>query len=172
MPNDPFKPPETDSARNPLPPAAPGSPLRAVLTGLAVDIGGTTLLSMVITVLYAAQLHGQGLSASETRDAMGHMPHDSALYILGILLGSLMSVAGGYVCARIARRNEFRTGLVMATVSAGLGLLLSSPDEAADMMLLLTLATVACNLLGVKYGAEHNRRSEASAAAAKDASTP
>ncbi len=172
MPNDPFKPPETDSARNPLPPAAPGSPLRAVLTGLAVDFGGTALAGLLIHVLYATQLQGQGLSGSEMNDAIRHMPHDSALYVLGVLLGALMSVAGGYVCARIVRRNEFRSGLVMAASSALVGLLLGAGQEEADMLLLLTLTGIACNLLGVKYGAEHNRRSEASAAAAKDSSTP
>ena len=172
MPDDPFKPPETDSSQNPLPPAGPGSPLRAVLMGLAVDIGGTTVLGLVIGALYGLQLQGQGLSESEMKDAMTHMPHDSALYVLGILLGALMSVAGGYVCARIVRRNEFRTGFVMAGCSVLFGILSSAADDPADMLLLFTLATIACNLLGVKFGAEHNRRAEAPAAAAKDASTP
>ena len=172
MSNDPFKPPETDSTQNPLPPAAPGSPLRAVLMGLAVDIGGTALASFLISAMYALQLHGQGLSESELKEAFDHMPHDSGLYVLGNVLGALMSVAGGYVCARIVRRNEFRTGLVMAASSALVGLLLGAAQEEVDMMLLLTLTGVACNLLGVKYGAEHNRRGDTPAGPDQDTSTP
>jgi hypothetical protein len=171
MPTNPFQPPETDPARKP-PPVPPGSPLKAVLAGLAVYIGGTTLLSMVVAVLYALQLHAQGLSEGEMREAMAHMPRDSALYIGGTLLGALLSVAGGYVCARIARRDEYRIGLVMAAVSGLAGLLLGGVDEAADMALLLTFTGIACNLLGVKYGADHNRRAQAPSAPTKDASTP
>jgi MFS family permease len=170
MPANPFQPPETDPARNPPPP--PGSPLKAVLAGLAVDVGGSALLSLVITVLYALQLHGEGLSDDEMRDAMARLPHDSVLFIAGTLLGALLSVAGGYVCARIARRDEYRIGLVMAAVSGLAGLLLGGVDEAADMALLLTFTGIACNLLGVKYGADHNRRAQAPSAPTKDASTP
>jgi hypothetical protein len=172
MPANPFQPPETDPTRTPPPPLPPGSPLKAVLMGLAVDIGGTALLSMVVTVVYVLQLHGQGLSEDETREAMAHMPHDSALYVGGTLLGALLSVAGGYVCARIARRDEFRIGLVMAALSGLGGLLLGGDSDAADMAVLFTLTGIACNLLGVKYGAERNRRTRAPAAPAKDPSTP
>ena len=165
-----FKPPESDSSRNPRPPAKPGSPLKAVLLGLAVDIGGTFIFSLVIWVLYALQLHGQGVADADMHEAMLNMPHDSALYIGGILLGALMSVFGGYVCARIARRDEYRPGLVMAAISALFGLMMAHPGfDSLD--LLLTVTGIACNLLGVKYGAEFNRRAEASADPAEDAST-
>ena len=172
MPAHPFQPPETDPPRKPPPPVAPGSPLRAVLAGLAVDIGGTALLSMIVTVLYALQLHGQGLPEGAIREAMAHMPHDSALSVGATLLGALLSVAGGYVCARVARRDEFRIGLAMAAVSCVAGLLLGGADEAADMTALFALTGVACNLLGVKYGAERNRRARAPSGPAKDAPTP
>ena len=46
------------------------------------------------------------------------MPPQSALTMLGILLGALMSVLGGYVCARIVRRDEYRVGGIMAARSA------------------------------------------------------
>jgi hypothetical protein len=169
MSTNPFKPPEVDSSKNPRPSRPAGSPLKAVLLGLAVDFGGTAVCGVVISVIYAIQLHGQGVADAQMREAMENMPHDSALYVGGILLGALMSVAGGYVCARIARRDEYRPGLVMAAISAVLGLAMASPADPDTMTSLLTLTTVACNLLGVKYGAEYNRRAEAPA---EGASTP
>lgn len=172
MSTNPFKPPETDSAKNPRPSEPPGSPLKAVLMGLAVDIGGTAVFGVVISVMYAFQLHGQGVPDADMHEAMENMPHDSALYIGGILLGALMSVCGGYVCARIARRDEYRPGLVMAAISAVLGLMLGAHPGLDAMTLLLTLTGIACNLLGVKYGAEYNRRAQAPADPAEDASTP
>ena len=170
MPTNPFKPPETDSTKGPRPPATAGSPLRAVLTGLAVDIGGSTVLGVVISLVYAVQLHGQGVAEGDMREAMDNMPHDSALYVAGTLLGALISVVAGYVCARIARRGEYRAGTVMAAVSAVFGVMMTAHPSFDEMTLLLTLTGAACNLLGVKYGAEHNRRAEAPADPAKDSS--
>ena len=172
MTTNPFKPPDTDPDKPRRPPLTPGSPVKAVLSGLAVDIGGTILCGIVISVIYAIQLHSQGLGDAEMRDAMENMPHDSMLYVAGNLLGLLMSLLGGLVCARIARRDEYRIGIVMATLSALIGLMMSSHVDADEMTVLLTVTSVACNLLGVKFGAEHNRRAEAAAAPAKDASTP
>ena len=158
---DPLKPSETDSTKNPRVPDVPGSPLKAVLSGLAVDIGGSAVLGIVLDQVYALTLGGQGLTDGEIADVAQHMPPASAFGVLGILLGALMSVAGGYVCARIVLRNEYRVGGAMAAVSALLGLAFSSSDDPAGMTALLILCTVACNMLGVKYGAEHNRRREA-----------
>ena len=169
---NPFKPPETDSTKNPLPPATPGSPLKAVLMGLAVDIGGSVLIGIAITVVYATQLHDKGLSDNDMREALGHMPHDTALYVVGTLLGLLMSLLGGYTCARIVRRDEYRSGLVMTACSALFGLAVGAHPNVDEMLLLMTITSVACNLLGVKFGAEHNRRAEAPGGPAEDASTP
>ena len=170
--NNPFKPPETDSTKSPRVPDVPGSPLKAVLSGLAVDIGGSVALGIVLDQVYALTLGGQGLTDSQVEDAMQHIPPASAFGVLGILLGALMSVAGGYVCARIVLRDEYRVGATMAAVSAFLGLAFSSSDDPAGLTLLLVACTVACNMLGVKYGSEQNRRLEALSAPPSDTSTP
>jgi fructose-specific phosphotransferase system IIC component len=172
MPTNPFKPPDTDSTRNPRPPATPGSPLRAVLAGLAVDVGGSVVIGIAISVMYATQLLGQGVAESDLRQAMENMPHASALYIGGTLLGLLMSLLGGYVCARIARRDEYRAGTIMAALSTLLGLMMTAHPAFDEMTVLLTASSIACNLLGVKYGAEYNRRAQAPTDPGKDSSTP
>jgi hypothetical protein len=166
--HNPFKPPETDSTKNPRLPDVPGSPLKAVLSGLAVDIGGSAVLGIVLDQVYGLTLRGRGLAGGELEDAMQHIPPTSAFGVLGILLGALMSVAGGYVCARIVLRDEYRVGGAMAAVSALLGLAFSSSEDPSALTALLILCTVACNMLGVKYGSEQNRRLEALAAPPTD----
>ena len=172
MSTNPFKPPETDSTRNPLPPAGPGSMPKAVLAGLAVDIGGSMVIGFFVAMTYAAQLHGNGMAESEIREAMRHMPHDTALYVAGLLGGLLMSLLGGFVCARVARRGEYRPGLVMSACSALFGLMLGASSNGDGMLWLLVLTGFACNLLGVKFGADQNRRAEAAADPGEGASTP
>jgi hypothetical protein len=170
--NNPFKPPETDSGKNSRAPDVAGSPLRAVLSGLAVDIGGSVALGIVLENVYGWTLAGQGLTDSQIEDAMQHIPSASAFGVLSILLGALMSVAGGYVCARIVLRDEYRVGGAMAAVSALLGIAFSSTADPVDMTVLLILCTVACNMLGVKFGSEQNRRLEALATPPSDAPRP
>ena len=168
MPTNPFKPPETDSSRNPQP-AGPGTPVKAVLFGLAVDIGGSMLVGFVTAVLYAVQLKAQGVADSDIREAMAHMPHDSALYMASMLFGIALSVLGGFVCARIAHRDEYRPGLILAVISLVFSLLVGSTDDESSRMAFLMLASsFACNLLGVKFGVDVNRRGDPG----KDAPTP
>ena len=165
MSNKPSKPPETD------PPTAPGSPLRAVLTGLAIDIGGTAVLGLVLQTIYAMQIGAPDMTEAQLHDALENIPPGSGVMIAGHLLGSLLSVAGGYVCARIVLRDEYRVGGAMAAVSALLGLGFSGSDDPGSLTALLVLTTVACNMLGVKYGSEQNRRRAALSAPPSDAST-
>lgn len=160
MTDNPFKPPRAHVRDQP---PRPGSALRAILTGLTVDIGGSLLSSVVLTILYAALLAASGMTEDQVSDAMKNIPPTSIVAILGTVIGACWSVAGGFVCARIVRRDEYRVGGVMGGLSALLGLMLGGADEPADMLVLLTLTTLACALLGVKYGRALNRRQDGQA---------
>ena len=170
MPHDPSKPGAGPSGR---PPVAGNAALRAVLTGIGIDICGSTLLNIVLTSLYVAQVGTPGMTSAQIEDVVRAMPPQSPLSVLGILLGALVSVAAGYVCARIARRNESFAGALMA---GGVALVCASLTDfsrgSTDLAMLFLASGVACNLLGVKYGAAHNRRLDASAEPPADASAP
>jgi len=156
MSTHPFEPPDTPRSRPPRPPQV------AAMAGLAVDIGGSMLVGQVVGVLYALQLHDQGYTDAQLRQQVPPLPHDGALYMTGLLACIGLSLLGGYVCARVARRGEWRPGIMMAGTSALFGLALDSlGGNLDDMSMLLAITGIACNLLGVKYGAEHNRRIEA-----------
>jgi hypothetical protein len=172
MSDNPSKPPESD--RSTRTPDVPGSPLRAVLTGLAIDIAGSAVLGIVLGHVYGWTLSGPDMTEAQVNDAVAHLPLASPFGILGLLLGALMSVLGGFVCARIVLRNEYRAGFAMAGVLALFGLVFGDggSDDADQLTGLLILCTVACNLLGVKYGAEYNRRLEASARPPTDRPAP
>jgi len=170
--SNPSKPPDPDSRKNPGVPDVPGSPLRAVLSGLAVDIAGSELLNLLLAHVYTWSLSGQGLTDSELDDAALHIPLASGFGVLSLVLGALMSVAGGYVCARIVLRDEYRVGGIMAAVSGMLGLMVGASDDFSSLSLLLILCTVSCNLLGVKYGSEQNRRLQALSVPPSESSTP
>jgi hypothetical protein len=174
MSNNPFKPPDDVKGNAPQPrePSPNGSPLKAVLTGLAIDICGSTWVTIVLATLYQAQLGLSGMTADQVAQAMDNIPPQSLVAILDLVLGALCSVAGGYACARVVGRNEYRIGAVMASISGVVSLISGGPDTPDDMLLLLTLCTIACNMLGVKFGRERNLRVAAPAAPPGDAPQP
>jgi hypothetical protein len=136
----------------------PASPLRAVLVGLAVDIGGSALTGVLLSLGHALSLAASGLSEAQVREAMANVPPASGVAVLGMLIGAACSVAGGYVCARLVQRDEWRVGAAMAALSVVASLFLGGAADPADMVVLGSLSTAACVMLGVMYGRGANRR--------------
>jgi len=149
MQTNPYSPPKAPLSD---PPKPPGSPLKAVILGLAVDIGGSFLLSMALSIGYAMVLSNTGMSESEIMESMGNPPSDSLISILGMLGGGTLSVVGGFVCARVSRRSDYRLGFILGGLSAVFGLLLSYDSYSLPAHVLLTSLTFACVLLGTKLG--------------------
>jgi hypothetical protein len=132
-------------------PATQGSAVKAVSLGLLVDIGGTLLLSVVVFSAYAVVQAGNGMSVEQIEAELGNLPPTSLLFIVMTLLGCGLSVLGGYVCARIARRRDYRLGVVLGALSTTLGLLLGS-DESAGMLAATALLSFAAIMLGTRLG--------------------
>ena len=172
MPNPPSLPPDHRSVK-PDPAESVRLALRAVLTGVSIDVFASSLLGIGIRVLYAMQVGTPDMTPEQLDDALQNTPPQFALVLLGGVLGALVSVAAGYVCARIARRDEYRVGGIMAMASMLVNLVVDGGGAASlDLALLYVLCDIACTMLGVKYGAEYNRRREAPASNPADAPTP
>ena len=171
MSNPPPPPPDNDS-----PPPLAGSTnaaLRAILAGVSIDICGSVLLGFIIKTVYAVQVSTPEMTPSQIEDALRNIPNQSPLMVLGNLLGWLLSVGAGYVCARIARRDEFRTGALMAGCTTLITLIVADTSrDPISLTLLFILCDVACSMLGVMYGAQQNRRLAAPASPPADTSTP
>jgi MFS-type transporter involved in bile tolerance (Atg22 family) len=170
MSNNPLQP----DPSKPSPSAAPANAaLRAVLAGVSIEICVSTLLEFVLRTVYVAQVSMPDMTPAQVDDALRNMPTQSPLVSLGILLGALISVAAGYVCARIARRNEYAVGAIMAVATTLIFLAIDDTgSEPLDLALLFIVSDVACNMLGVKYGRAQNRRLERQAGIAVDKPAP
>jgi hypothetical protein len=165
MSEPPFEPPPSNVEDRPPRRARGGSPLRAIAIGLVIDLGGSIVLYLLLTIVYAASLQHAGMSPEELKATMDHIPSDSWAAVLGLLLGAGLDVLSGFACARVAGRDEWRVGGTLAAISAACTLVLGDTgDSATDLTLLLTACTAACTLLGVKYGRAMNRRSAEAAA--------
>ena len=152
MADDPFAPPKTSVADSDGPPQ-PGSLWKGVLIGGVVDLGGTTILGIVIFFTYAV-LHvtpemSQGdlevLSEQFTRDAARL---DSVWGLAGIGLGSGLSLLGGYVCARFAKESWKLATLILGVAVAAIGVASAAEYYLLGENLSLGLLTVAIVYFG------------------------
>ena len=171
--SNPSSPPPDPRPGKPDPAEASRLALRAVLTGVSIDICASNLLGLGLGLLRALQVSTPDMTPDQLNDALQNTPPPFSIVLMGGVLGALVSVAAGYACARIARRDEYRVGGVMTMASVLLNLVIDDGGGAPlDLALLYVLCDIACSMLGVKYGAEANRRREAPARNPADAPTP
>ena len=149
MPNR-YAPPTANVSDSQL---APGSAIKAVLAGLAVDLIGTMLGGIAIGIGYAflAGATGQSVKALHAASAQA-ATIGSPVNVLSLIVGSIFSVLGGYVCERLARRRSLRVGWVLGGIEVVLGLLLTGHDDPILQMAALSMLTLGCVLLGTRLG--------------------
>jgi hypothetical protein len=140
------------------PAAAPGSPIKAVLIGLGVDIGGSEVATLILALAYGMFLAASGASQEEIAAASQGTHTDSWFFYASSLVGCAFSVLGGYVCARIARRSEYTLGAILAAISAAFGLWASMDQYQVGILASLTLASIGAVMWGARLGYAANRR--------------
>ncbi|MGH8617484.1 MAG: hypothetical protein ACREUW_07305 [Burkholderiales bacterium] len=117
MAEDPYAPPkatvaDTGGDRH-------GSFVKAILIGLAVDIGGTFAAGIVLTILV-------GIAIGGDPEALAALFSESFLLKAAMMtIGGGCTVLGGYVAARIANRTELNVALMFGICSLVAGELLS-----------------------------------------------
>jgi hypothetical protein len=156
---NPFSPP--GAALSDAPEVKPGSPVKAILIGLVVDIGGTLATGILIGIAYAVFLAFNGVPGNEMVSAFDLENPMSPYSLTTQALGFACSILGGYACARIVKRDEYRTAAIMAALSATFGLFIGDSKESAFLVFALTALSIFFNLLGAKLGRAENRRAQA-----------
>lgn len=152
-PHNPYAAPDAKLAD---PAAGPGSAFKAVSLGLVADIGGSVGVSLVLALGYGVVLGISGASQEEIEAAT--VATDSWFFYLTTLVGFGFSVLGGYVCARIAKRSEYKLAAVLAVISVLLGLGFTFAQYSVLMNLVLAIAGVAAVMLGARLGYARNKQ--------------
>lgn len=129
----------------------PGSTVKAVVIGTAIEIIGTFLLGIAIGIAYVVMLGGQGASPEEMKSALVQLDPQSGLGLLGMFLGTLVSVLAGYVCAKIANRTSFKPAFILSGISFTLGLVSSYGSYTWGLLIVMQVITVCAVLLGAWF---------------------
>jgi hypothetical protein len=145
MEQNPYEPPRAAlDPRN----REPGSIPKAVAIGTVIDIGGTTLGSIVFGIIYSVVLGAQGRSEAEIQKIFESLDPFSALGLVLLAMGMTMSALGGYQCAAIANRNSYLAPGIMSLISVGYGATMNDGQLDLPQLLLMSGLTVAAILGG------------------------
>jgi hypothetical protein len=90
-----------------VPDLTPGSPIKAVLVGLTIALGGGFLSGVVLGAICMAI----GMSPQEFVAAGSNTT--SSLSIIAETIGLIFSALSGFACARIAKRSEYRLAAIV-----------------------------------------------------------
>jgi hypothetical protein len=105
---------------------------KAVILGGITDIVATNLTGIPVAVFALVQTGAYALpKAEQTKTVMDALQNVPSLYVTQMLLGSLCSILGGYIAARIAKRGAVLNGALSAFLCVGSGLysLLTAPSS-------------------------------------------
>ena len=134
-----------------------GSPVKGMIFGLLVDIGGSLVASFVLFFVWAIWLSSSGLDAEAVAQSMAEPDPLSGFSLASYALGGGFSWLGGYVCARVARETELRCAAVIATISSLVSLAMGI-GLPPGLYLFLTVLTFASVMLGGWMGEQRNAR--------------
>ena len=152
---NPYRPPEAVVKDQDRP---RGSPLKAVTFGVLTDILGTSAASVLLSFVYGIVLAAGGASVEEITEAAAHVDPASPVSIIGFAIGTGFSFLGGYVCARVAGRDELRWASVVAVISIGIGFLVGMQVYSAELNVLLAILGIGAVMAGGYVGARQNLR--------------
>ena len=135
-----------------------GSPVKAVIFGVLVDILGTTAMSFLVMVVYGVFLASRGADPQEIERAATQLDPLAGIGLFISALGCVFSFLGGYVCARVAGHAEMKWAGVVAAISLAFGVIIGLQAYSLAMNLLLAAPATAFVLIGGYAGARRNRR--------------
>ena len=137
---------------------APGSPIKGVIYGVLVDVGGSVLMGIVLTVVYRVMLAASGASPEDMERALASPDPLSWVSLVGNIVGFGMSFLGGYVCARVAGKDEYRWAGIVAAIAFIAGFLFGMGAYPVEWNLLLALVSASAVMGGAWTAVRKARR--------------
>ena len=109
-------------------------------------------MGVLLSVAYGMHLATSGMGDQQVAEALATIPTTPWLSTAGYVLGSALSILGGYVCTRIAQRRDYTLGLILGGISCVSGLLLGYSQYSLPENIGLTILTFACVMVGTRLG--------------------
>ena|SRR6185312_1107576 len=111
--------------------------IKGVLIGGVVDIVSTNIAVLPLTLYIMRAENLMSLPPQEgTKKVLEIMHTNSLYYAITLILGGICSILGGYVAARIAKREEILNGALASFLCVGSGIYaIASGESSAPLWL-------------------------------------
>ncbi|KQU67923.1 MULTISPECIES: hypothetical protein [unclassified Rhizobacter] len=127
---------------------------KAVAVGFLLTLGLDILVGMGLLFLHGDEVTVAGRSAEQVSQDLANVTGSTSFLLVSIALGTLTTLAGGCVTARLARRYPYFNGLAVGVLGALFGLLFWSENPVwFNLFALVTVIPTA--LLGAHIGARN-----------------
>ncbi len=133
-----------------------GSAIKAVAFGLLVVIGGSLAFGLLLVFAYGVSQASSGATSAEIAASFENLSFDSWVLIVDDIVDTLFSALGGYVCARVAKRSEFRLGAILAVLSISFDVWVSGDGYSVLWNIAMAVVTFLAVMFGVRMGAARN----------------
>ena len=118
--------------------------IKGVFLGVLADIGGSVLASALLLSLFVGDAIAPDMPPEDVEQVMRRLSQDGAFLTISLLLGLAFTGLGGYVAARVARRELYLNAGLVGVISLLLGLLFGGQApfwfEAAGVLLIVPVA--------------------------------
>jgi hypothetical protein len=99
-----------------------GISIKGVVIGSVTDIVATNLITIPIVVYVMTTRDFSSVPQEQISTALFQvMQNDTIIFSVQLILASICSVLGGYIAARIAKRNELLNGTLASILCVGSG---------------------------------------------------
>lgn len=126
------------------------SSFKAILWGLFVDIGGTTIFVTLFFIAFATLMWSQGLSESQINENITGITPFSLLGVFLTVVGTIFSFLGGYICTR-KNLDKSNKNIVILILIIGIYCLVPTSESGILIDVILTAITVVAIYLGHVY---------------------
>lgn len=127
---------------------------KAIIVGGVTDIVATNLLNIPVVAYVKRQLHSAKRSGVSVTDAVERAIHANVgLHGLETIIGLACSVLGGYVAARIAKRDMMLNAALASWLCVGIGiysLVTGRPSESRYLTCAVIAVTPVCYVAGAR----------------------
>ncbi len=96
--------------------------IRSIIVGGLIDLFASSFLGAVSVVFVLLLLSIAHTDPDHNSDAVAQVVHGPAFICAQIVIGAGCSLLGGYIAARLARRDELLNGTLSSFLSVGSGI--------------------------------------------------
>jgi hypothetical protein len=96
---------------------------KAVALGFLLRIGLDTLLGIALLLMHSDEVTVTGRSAEQVSQDLAAVINSPSFLLFNIVFGSLTTMAGGFVAARLAKRYPYFNGFAVGVLGLAFGLL-------------------------------------------------